>query len=166
MSDPAKLFRATRTLIKALWILSIVMVPVAAGVVLVMIIKPEAVTFSGPLLAIDRDAAELRALVGSALVLAAVLSFVPLMRALLRIVDSAMTGDPFVPENARRLRRIGWLLLAFNVLVAETVHAMVRGGILFPPLSIGGLVTVLLVFVLAHVFEQGSRMRAELQETV
>lgn len=166
MSGPTRLFRATRTLIKALWILGIVMAPVAAAVVLVMVFRPEAVTFSGPLLAVDRDAAELRVLVASVLVFAAVLSFVPLMRALLRIIDSAMTGDPFVPDNVRRLRLIGSLLLATNMLVAETVHVVVRGGILFPPISIGSLVTVLLVFVLAHVFEQGSRMRAELQETV
>lgn len=166
MSDSTKLFRNTRALIRAIWIFCMVMVPVIAGVVVVMFVKPEAVTFSGKLKELDFEAAKLSARVGSLLALTGLLTFIPVMRELLRIIDSTMSGDPFVPENARRLRKMGWLLLAFNVLTTEAVHAALRGGILFPPLSISGLVTVLLVFVLAHIFDQGSRMRAELQETV
>jgi hypothetical protein len=88
-----------------------------------------------------------------------------LLRSLLRIVDSARDGDPFIPANAARLRHIGSLLLA--ILVSEFLASLPLGQ---QPGSldgiIPGLVTVLLVFVLARVFEIGSTMRTELKETI
>lgn len=90
----------------------------------------------------------------------------PLLRELIRIIDSARAGDPFVPENARRLRTIGWLLLAFNFCVGTSISAALRGGITFPNVSFSAVLTVLLVFVLARIFDTGSQMRAELKETV
>jgi hypothetical protein len=97
----------------------------------------------------------------SASFMATLLIAIPLLRELRRIVDSAMTGDPFVPENARRLRRIGWLLLVMTLLIEA--GEWISEGISIP---MGGLVTVLLVFVLAQIFDKGSHMRAELQETI
>jgi hypothetical protein len=93
--------------------------------------------------------------------------FALLLRSLLRIIDSARDGDPFIPANAARLRHIGWLLLA--ILVLEFLISLPLGpgpaagsfGSIVP-----GLVIVLLVFVLARVFEIGSTMRTELKETV
>lgn len=90
---------------------------------------------------------------------------VPVVLLLRAIVDTARGGDPFVPENGVRLRRIGWLILAGNVV-------MFVAAIALPPnfhdqsSSYPGLFTVLLVFVLARIFETGSRMRTEIQETV
>jgi hypothetical protein len=89
-----------------------------------------------------------------------------LLRELLRIIDSARIGDPFVPDNARRLRRVGWLLLAFNFCASSTLSAALSGGITFPFVSFSGVLTALLVFVLARIFDTGSQMRAELKETV
>jgi hypothetical protein len=90
----------------------------------------------------------------------------PLLRWLLGIVDSTRTGDPFVPENAARLRRIGWVMLAMNFTMTSTISIATHKGILFPPVSFTGLLTVLMIFVLARIFDTGTRMRTELQETI
>lgn len=102
------------------------------------------------------------------------------LRATAGIVESAISGDPFVTENARRMVHIGWFLLAaqivgilghrtFDVLVAHFVPEQFRGdvnfnfGFDFSPI---GLLAVLLIFVLAQIFRHGSEMRAELEATV
>jgi hypothetical protein len=123
-------------------------------------------TFTGKLAQMDPRAAMLAVRIGviGALIGGAVLLF--LLRELLRIIDSARIGDPFVPDNARRLRRVGWLLLAFNFCSTSTISAALSGGITFPFVSFSGVLTVLLVFVLARIFDTGSQMRAELKETV
>ena len=87
---------------------------------------------------------------------------------LLTIVETVRIGDPFVTENAARLQAIAWAILAL-----ELVHFAVGGiaaGVSSAavPLNIswGFSVTrwlaVLMLFVLARVFEQGARMREEL----
>ncbi len=128
--------------------------------------RKTAATFTGKLATMDPKAAMLAlrfgaigALIGGAVLLS-------LLRELLRIIDSARIGDPFVPDNARRLRRVGWLLLAFNFCGSSTISAALSGGITFPFVSFSGVLTVLLVFVLARIFDTGSQMRAELKETV
>jgi hypothetical protein len=90
----------------------------------------------------------------------------PMLRWLLAIVDSARSGDPFIPENGARLRRIGWTLLAMNIAVTVAISLALRGRVGFPPISFTALLTVLMVFVLARIFDTGTRMRTELQETV
>jgi uncharacterized BrkB/YihY/UPF0761 family membrane protein len=90
---------------------------------------------------------------------------VPVLWLVRAIVDSARSGDPFVPENGVRLRRIGWLILAAN-------HVFFAGSFALPPNLLDqintypGVVTALLVFVLARIFEAGTRMRTEIQETI
>jgi hypothetical protein len=90
---------------------------------------------------------------------------VPVLWLLRAIVDSARLGDPFIPENATRLRRIGWLILAAN-------FVFFAASFLLPPSyrdqvnAYPGLLTALLILVLARIFETGTRMRTEIQETV
>ena len=85
---------------------------------------------------------------------------------LLDMVATVRSGDPFVPENAARLKVIAWCLLA-----AQLTHlafgAMARivneaGGEVSWSFSINGWLAVVLLFVLARVFEEGTRMREEL----
>lgn len=90
----------------------------------------------------------------------------PLFHKLLAIVDSARIGDPFVPENAVRLRIVGSLLLACNVVMGIAISVALRGHITGPGFSFTSLLTVLMVFVLARIFDAGARMRADLQGTV
>ena len=91
---------------------------------------------------------------------------------LLTIVETVSTGNPFVAANAARLQAIAWALLAL-----ELTHYAV--GAVAASLSSAGLpldiswgfsltrwLAVLLLFVLARVFEEGARMREELEGTV
>ena len=123
-------------------------------------------TFAGKLAQMDPQAAMLALRVGATGTLIGGAVLLALLRELRRIIDSARIGDPFVPDNARRLRRVGWLLLAFNFCSTTTMSAALNGGITFPFVSFSGVLTVLLVFVLARIFDTGSQMRAELKETV
>jgi len=94
-----------------------------------------------------------------------------LFRRMLAIVATAIAGDPFTLANARRLRTIGWALLAIQILdllfgiLSIIVEARTGEAPGWSP-SVGGWISVLMVFVLARVFEQGSRMRDELAMTV
>ena len=91
---------------------------------------------------------------------------------LLRIVDTVDDGDPFVLPNARRLRAIAFALLALEVLhlavgaIALGVSTRAQPLDLDWSFSPTRWIAVLLLFVLARVFEQGTRMRDELEATV
>jgi hypothetical protein len=91
---------------------------------------------------------------------------------LLAIVETVKAGNPFVMANALRLKTIAWAILGLELL-HFTVGAIAE-GVSTPavPLNISSgfsltrWLTVLLLFVLARVFEQGARMREELEGTV
>jgi hypothetical protein len=91
---------------------------------------------------------------------------------LLRIVESVRAGEPFQVENARRLRVIGWSLLALQVLHISVVAIASAVSTKDVPLRISsnfdvtGWLAILLLFVLAQVFLEGTRMRADLDGTV
>lgn len=91
-----------------------------------------------------------------------------ILRRLLAIVDTVRSGDPFILENARRLTAIAWSVLALEVLrllvaaIASTVWEAGR----IDGFSIASWFAVLMLFVLAGVFSQGARMRADLEGTV
>ncbi|HET9355836.1 MAG TPA: DUF2975 domain-containing protein [Sphingomicrobium sp.] len=96
-------------------------------------------------------------------------------RLLRRIVDSVSEGDPFIPVNADRLYHMAWLSLGIQaVLIAATPLMFWFDALPEKPnvhrgdsgLSLGALVTALLLFVLARVFRVGSQMREELEGTV
>jgi len=91
---------------------------------------------------------------------------------LLAIVETVRRGDPFVAENADRLQSIAWTVLALEV-IHVAVGAIARAvSTTAVPLhidwnfSVARSLAVLLLFVLARVFEHGTRMREELQATV
>jgi len=92
-----------------------------------------------------------------------------IFRRLLAIIATAAAGDPFTAANGARLRVIAWALLAIQILdlgfgaISLTMDASVGLDWNF---SLGGWIAVLMLFVLARVFEQGSRMRDELAMTV
>jgi hypothetical protein len=94
-----------------------------------------------------------------------------LFRRMLAIIDTAIAGDPFTLVNAQRLRVVGWALLAIQLLdllfatLSIKVQTVTGEDLGWSP-SVGGWIAVLMVFVLARVFEQGSRMRDELAMTV
>jgi len=89
-----------------------------------------------------------------------------------RIVDTVALGDPFVPENADRLRLMGWLSLAAQVvgipaaLIGAWVSTVLEGTDIDFGVSLGGLLLAMTLFILARVFRQGAAMRADLEGTV
>jgi hypothetical protein len=94
------------------------------------------------------------------------------LKRLLAIVETLRAGDPFVAANASRLQAIGWALLTLQLLglvvgaigkMASTpAHPLDVGG----GISINGWLAVLLTFLLARVFAEGSLMREDLEGTV
>ena len=92
------------------------------------------------------------------------------------IIDSVGEGDPFHPENASRLGRMGWISLIIQVLIlpigamtlwfapyADKVDSRLDFG---GWLDWGGIMLTLVLFILARVFRQGAAMRDELEGTV
>jgi Protein of unknown function (DUF2975) len=99
------------------------------------------------------------------------LNYVVLKR-LLAIVETVRAGDPFVAANAYRLQAIAWVLLALQLLslvigaIARTVSTPAHPLNLDAGFSINGWLTVLLTFLLARVFAEGTLMREDLEGTV
>ena len=99
------------------------------------------------------------------------LNYIVLKR-LLAIVETVRMGDPFVAANAQRLQAIAWALLVLQVL--SVVIGAIGSSVSTPahPLdidagfSISGWLAVLLTFLLARVFAEGTHMRDDLEGTV
>jgi hypothetical protein len=91
---------------------------------------------------------------------------------LLRIVESVRTGEPFTMDNAGRLRTIAWALLGLELLHVCVAAIASRVSTREVPLHINGnfdltgWLAILLLFVLAQVFLEGTRMREDLEGTV
>jgi hypothetical protein len=94
------------------------------------------------------------------------------LKRLLAIVETVRVGDPFVSANATRLQTIAWVLLALQVLslvigaIAKAVSTPAHPLKLDAGFSISGWLAVLLTFLLARVFAEGTRMREDLEGTV
>ena len=94
------------------------------------------------------------------------------LKRLLAIVETVRAGDPFVTANASRLQAIAWVLLALNLLsivigaIALTVSTPAHPLHLNAGFSISGWLAVLLTFLLARVFAEGTLMREDLEGTV
>jgi len=91
---------------------------------------------------------------------------------LLRIVETVGRGDPFVVANAYRLNALAWGLLALKLLsMAIGIVGKVIASKDFPlhldaGFSVSGWLAVILTFVLARVFAEGTLMREDLEGTI
>ena len=94
------------------------------------------------------------------------------LKRLLAIVETVRTGDPFVAANAYRLQAIAWALLVLQVLslvigaIAKAVALPGRPLDIDAGFSVNGWLAVLLTFLLARVFAEGTLMRDDLEGTV
>jgi hypothetical protein len=94
------------------------------------------------------------------------------LKRLLAIVETVRAGDPFVAVNASRLQVIAWVLLTLQLL--SLVIGAIATAVSIPghPLqldagfSINGWLAVLLTFLLARVFAEGTHLRDDLEGTV
>ena len=99
------------------------------------------------------------------------LNYIVLKR-LLAIVGTVREGDPFVAANASRLQTIAWSLLALQLFsivigaIGKAVSTPAHPLHLDAGFSINGWLAVLLTFLLARVFAEGTLMREDLKGTV
>jgi hypothetical protein len=95
-----------------------------------------------------------------------------ILKRLLAIVGTVREGDPFVAANATRLQTIAWSLLALQLFsmvigaIGKAVSTPAHPLHLEAGFSISGWLAVLLTFLLARVFAEGTLMREDLKGTV
>ncbi|HKF41818.1 MAG TPA: DUF2975 domain-containing protein [Thermoanaerobaculia bacterium] len=99
------------------------------------------------------------------------LNYVVLKR-LLAIVLTVREGDPFTAANAHRLKDIAWALLGLQLLsitigaIGKAISSPAHPVHLNAGFSISGWLAVILTFLLARVFAEGTLMREDLEGTV
>lgn len=90
---------------------------------------------------------------------------------LLAMVETVRFGDPFVPDNAARLQTIAWCALALQLfhlvfgVMAATLNAA-GSNVDWKFSGFTGWLAVVLLFVLARVFEEGTQMREDLERMI
>lgn len=95
-----------------------------------------------------------------------------ILRRLVGMVETVRASDPFVARNAERLYAIAWALLALQILgmiigaIGEAISTPEHPVDLDAGFSVNGWLAVLLTFVLARVFAEGTLMRKDLEGTV
>ena len=95
-----------------------------------------------------------------------------IFKRLLAIADTVRVGDPFVAANAKRLEAIAWILLVLQLLglvigaIARAASSPAHPIDIDAGFSVNGWLAVLLTFVLARVFAEGTVMREDLEGTV
>jgi len=108
----------------------------------------------------------------AALGLVAVPLNLAVLRRLVAMVETVRAGNPFVAANADRLQAIAWLLLGQQLLslvigfIAKAVSTPAHPLHIDAGFSPGGWLAVLLTFILARVFVEGTLMREDLEGTV
>jgi len=94
------------------------------------------------------------------------------LKQLLAIVLTVRAGDPFVAGNAHRLQAIAWALLGLQLLslvigaIGKAVSTPAHPVHLDAGFSVSGWLAVILTFLLARVFAEGTLMREDLEGTV
>jgi hypothetical protein len=95
-----------------------------------------------------------------------------ILKRLLAMVETVRAGDPFVAANAYRLHVIAWIMVAMQLLsIVIAAIARIISTSDFPikldaGFSVTSWVAILLTFILARVFAEGTLMRADLEGTV
>lgn len=127
-------------------------------------------------IAVKYPAADVERVVGGirALLLLGVAASVPahvIFSRLIAIIGTVLAGETFASPNARRVRAIGWALLAIQLLDIPLFLILPRFagtgvGLDGSSFSIGGWLSVLVAFVLARVFAEGAALREDLEGTV
>jgi hypothetical protein len=95
-----------------------------------------------------------------------------ILKRLVAMTETVRAGNPFVAANAYRLHAIGWIMVALQIL---SIIIAVTGKAISSPahpvhlnagFSLSGWLAILLTFVLARVFAEGTVMREDLEATV
>lgn len=119
------------------------------------------------------DAPLTRGLIAYGLVLAAlyVSAFIVILNRLRLVFRALAAGEPFVSDNVRRLRQIGFALggiVALEIVAGPGLTMIIPSADI--PINIGDLIvpifSVLVIFVLSEVFREGARLRREQELTI
>jgi hypothetical protein len=108
----------------------------------------------------------------AALGLVAVPLNLAMLKRLVAMVETVRAGNPFVAANAYRLNAIAWLLLGQQLLsviiglIGKAASTPAHPLHLDAGFSPGGWLAVIMTFVLARVFAEGTLMREDLDGTV
>jgi hypothetical protein len=161
-------YAALRILIVANWLM-------AAGILALLVVLPNERWIMSAFHLSPSPEAE-RLVMGMRAIAALGLVTIPLnyvvLKRLLAIVETVRGGDPFVPANATRLQTIAWVLLTLQLFslvigaIATAASTPAHPLKLDAGFSISGWLAVLLTFLLARVFAEGTRMREDLEGTV
>jgi hypothetical protein len=95
-----------------------------------------------------------------------------MLKRLVAMVHTVRAGDPFVAANAYRLNTIAWVLLALQCIslivwmIGKAVSTPAHPLHLNAGFSPAGWLAVVMTFVLARVFAEGTLMREDLEGTV
>jgi len=162
---------ASRTALQALIVLNLLL-----GVLILALLAASLVAEAPVFAALGARPGNAALILGMRLIMVIGIVSVPLahvvLTRLLAIVETVGLGDPFVAGNAARLQTIAWALLGLELLHLAAGAAAAAASSGAEPLdidwsfSVTGWLAVLLLFVLARVFDQGARMREDLEGTV
>ena len=95
-----------------------------------------------------------------------------ILKRLLLMVETVRAGDPFVAANAYRLHAIAWLLVAMQLIsitiggIGKAISTAEHPFHLEAGFSLNSWLAIILTFVLARVFAEGTLMREDLEGTV
>jgi hypothetical protein len=154
----------------ALSITAVVVALVLVGV-LVFTIDPDIFGLRGVLGAASEAVTRRPLMLGETLAAAFYVAGVLVIVNRLRKIFATLTaGDPFDPENVRRLRVIGVMLGALELsrYAAALITTWIAPREFHPAggVSLTAWFAVLVVFVLAEVFREGARLRREAELTI
>jgi Protein of unknown function (DUF2975) len=162
---------AARIVVRALIVLNLIVGTLILALFIASVIARDQV-----FAALGADVANARLIHGMRLIMVIGIGSAPLahilLTRLLAIVETVRFGDPFVTGNAARLQTTAWALLGLELLHLAVGAIAASASSESQPLnidwnfSITGWLAVLLLFVLARVFDHGTRMRDDLEGTV
>ena len=95
-----------------------------------------------------------------------------ILKRLLAMIRTVRVGDPFVAANAFRLQAIAWLMVALQLIsiaiggIGKAISTAEHPFHLDAGFSLNSWVAILLIFVLARVFAEGTLMREDLDGTI
>lgn len=161
-----------RLVLKALVILNWIYAAIVLAILIALFVNPYWTVTALGFESSDQPGA---LILGARLIAALGLVAVPLslivLRRLLAMTDTVRAGDPFLRENAARLQAIAWALLGQQVLqllvsLVARVASSQTHRLHIAAFSPSGWLAVILLFVLARVFAEGTAMRDDLAGTV
>ena len=95
-----------------------------------------------------------------------------ILKRLLAMIRTVRVGDPFVAANADRLQAIAWLSVVLQLIsitiggIGKAISTPEHPFHLDAGFSLNSWVAILLIFVLARVFAEGTLMREDLDGTI